>query len=198
MSWSVWVLVALVMVVAIGLTWRIAVYRATRGRRRALDAAAHGRAMEAQAPALLERRGFAILEQHPQRRYPFTVDGTEHEAFLRADLLVERDGRRFVVEIKTGRAAKPTLRDTRRQLLEYALHYEVDAVLLLDADQDALTEVAFALALAPDPGTPEDLEPSGEAAPEAKAPPARSRARGFLLGFGCGVGSAVGIWWLVG
>jgi hypothetical protein len=99
--------------------------------------------MEALAPQMLERRGYTILDEQVDRRYAFLIDDEPHEAILRADLLATRHGKRYVVEIKTGKSGKATHRGTRRQLLEYALYYDVDAVLLLDADRDALFEVVF-------------------------------------------------------
>ena len=63
---------------------------------------------------------------------------------LRADLLVERGGRRYVAEVKTGEAA-PSLATaaTRRQLLEYLIAYRVDGVLLVDAERGSVHEVEF-------------------------------------------------------
>lgn len=143
MGWVEWLLVVVLLSAAIGLTWHIARIKTTRGQRRALTAAAHGRAMEALAPQMLARRGYTILDEQVDRRYEFLVDDAPHEAVLRADLLAARHGKRYVVEIKTGKSGKATHRGTRRQLLEYALYYDVDAVLLLDADRDALFEVVF-------------------------------------------------------
>lgn len=143
MSLTAWLLVVVLVGAAVGLTWYVTRHRATRGRRRSLSAAAHGRAMEALAPQMIERRGFEILEEQVDCRYEFLVDGEPREATLRADMIAMRDGNRYVVEIKTGNSGKATHRGTRRQLLEYALYYDVDGVLLLDADRDAVFEVEF-------------------------------------------------------
>jgi hypothetical protein len=114
-----------------------------RRKRRVRLAAARGRAAELEAPAALERRGFRVLKRHPKGRLEWRLDGEPQTAELKADLLVSRGGRRYVVEVKTGRAVRPTKRETRRQLLEYALAYDVDGVLLLDADADQLRQVEF-------------------------------------------------------
>ena len=143
MSLTAWLLVVVLLGAAIGLTWHVTRHRVTRGRRKSLTAAAHGRAMEALAPQMLERRGFEIIEEQVDCRYEFLVDGEPREATLRADMIATRGGNRYVVEIKTGKSGKATHRGTRRQLLEYALYYDVDAVLLLDADRDAIFEVTF-------------------------------------------------------
>ncbi len=73
------------------------------------------------------------------------VDGRPVEAGLRADLLVERRGRVFVAEVKTGPAARPTAPDTRRQLLEYRIAFDCDGVLLVDMDAERVLRVDFDL-----------------------------------------------------
>jgi len=73
---------------------------------------------------------------------PLTID-------LRADYLVSQGRRRFVAEVKTGRWA-PRLETaaTRRQLLEYRFAFDVDGVLLVDADADRVSSIEFAGATA--------------------------------------------------
>ena len=63
---------------------------------------------------------------------------------LRADLLVERDGMRFIAEVKTGeRAPDPSFPPTRRQLLEYRLAFDPYGVLLVDVEAGEIFEVDF-------------------------------------------------------
>ncbi len=79
------------------------------------------------------------------------VDGLAHAVDLRVDLLVEKAGRRFVAEVKTGKVA-PVIENpaTRRQLLEYHHAAGAEGVLLVDADLGTVREVSFpALAGAP-------------------------------------------------
>ena len=63
------------------------------------------------------------------------VDGEATRIELRADYVVTRQGRRYVAEVKTGRVApRIETASTRRQLLEYRHAFDVDGVLLVDAD----------------------------------------------------------------
>lgn len=126
------------LIVGLYLAWRARLRRAHM-----LDAARRGKALEAQAPALLLDAGYRVVEDQAQVRYEFLVDGEVLPVILRADFVAERDGRRFVVEVKSGEAARPTRRETRRQLLEYCLHYPVDGVLLLDVEAQRLSTVEF-------------------------------------------------------
>ena len=123
----------------------IAAWLAGRVRRRRQRASAHGRRMEAQAPAMLEAMGYTVIARHPERAVRWFVDGEPRETVLRADLLVTRGRRRYAVEVKTGGATQVEKGATRRQLLEYAVHYAVDGVLLFDADRRLLREVRFPL-----------------------------------------------------
>lgn len=114
-------------------------------RRRRRRASAHGLKMEARAPAALAKRGYRVIERHPSLSIEWWVDGESRTIELAPDLLVARRGRRFLVEVKTGGSARPESRDTRRQLLEYAVCFRADGVLLYDADRDTLRRVEFDL-----------------------------------------------------
>ncbi|HVY49066.1 MAG TPA: hypothetical protein VHB21_24420, partial [Minicystis sp.] len=91
-------------------------------------------------------RGYRVLGRQVRRRYGVRVDGAEHAVDLRADYVVEHEGARFVAEVKTGRLA-PRLDTpaTRRQLLEYRVAFEVDGVLLVDAEAGRVHAVEFPL-----------------------------------------------------
>ena len=72
------------------------------------------------------------------------AEAHEVEFTLIADYLVERDGRRWVAEVKTGeRALDLRHGPTRRQMLEYRHAFDVDGVLLVDAEGQQITRVRF-------------------------------------------------------
>ncbi len=123
-----------------------------RRRRRRLRASSHGRRMEDRAPAALQRHGYRVIERHPALSVEWWVDDAPRTLELAPDLLVERGGRRYLVEVKTGGAARPEKQETRRQLLEYAAYAPVHGVLLYDADRDRLRAVEFPLDRARGPG----------------------------------------------
>lgn len=124
-------LLVLLLLALLGWWWER--HRASRGSRARLRVAAAG---ESGAEALLEAHGFSIVERQAWADWALEVDGEEVAVSCRADLLVERGGEVFVAEVKTGdRAPDPARPATRRQLLEYALAFEVEGVLLVDMDQ---------------------------------------------------------------
>ncbi len=99
---------------------------------------------ERAAVRYLQDAGFTILGTQVAGSYTLEVDGEPVAVLVRADVLVERDGRRWVVEVKSGRfAPRIDHAATRRQLLEYRLAFDVDGVLLFDAEATALRVITF-------------------------------------------------------
>ncbi len=102
------------------------------------------RAGELAAEKLLRSKGFRILDEQVRRREHMLVDGKALDFEVRADLLVSRWWRTFVVEVKTGKSApNPVHTATRRQLREYAAIYEADGLLLADMSAGELHEIRF-------------------------------------------------------
>ena len=138
-----WLLAALAACLALLQTARMAWLRArpSRRARRRLKKALRG---EHEAERLLEARGFRIeARQHPAE-LTLVVDGAPLTVGVRADLIVRRGDARYVAEVKTGSVA-PRLEHapTRRQLLEYALAFDVDGVLLVEPEAGVVREVEF-------------------------------------------------------
>jgi hypothetical protein len=138
-STAIAVLAVLVAILAIAL-WA-ALTRASRRTRRRVARAIDG---EATARHLLEAHGYEIRGEQVRGSWSLTVDGETFDFGVRADLVVARDGEVLVAEVKTGMLAPdPTFGPTRRQLLEYQLVFEVDGVLVVDADRQTISRVAF-------------------------------------------------------
>ena len=140
LAWSLAGLCAAALLVLL-VTRALARWQASRTARRRGARAVRG---ELQAEELLAELGFAVLERQAPLAWAIECDGEPHPVQLRADLLVERAGRRYVAEVKTGTMA-PLLTNaaTRRQLLEYCVAYEVDSVLLVDVEASEVREVRF-------------------------------------------------------
>ena len=134
-----WLLIACIAVLFV--LWRRSASRVARGNRRRQRVAADA---EWRAELLLEDAGFAVVDRQVPGRWPVSVDGVEREVALRADLLVERDGELWIAEVKSGaQAPRPDLPETRRQLLEYLLAFDVVGVLLVDMQAEVIRTVDF-------------------------------------------------------
>lgn len=120
---------ALLLAVVLGilLWWRSGV-----GGRRARARARRAAAGEGASEHLLRSLGYIVFDRQVTRRGTLWVDGVPTPVHVRADLLVWRDGRRYVAEVKTGlRGASPTWPGTRRQLLEYGRFFPGHGLLLV-------------------------------------------------------------------
>ena len=114
-------------------------------QRRALRARfSRARSGEERARMLLEAKGFRITAAQALAHHTVLVDRKTIHFELRADYFVKKNGRSFVAEVKTG-ALAPRLDTsaTRRQLLEYSVAFDVDGVLLVDAESGKILEIAF-------------------------------------------------------
>jgi hypothetical protein len=136
---------AVVVVVAIALAVQ-ARWRRRAASRKAIVRARRARAGEDAALALLADAGYLVIDEQACLTWTVHCDGAPVAIELRCDAIVTRDGRRLVAEVKTGDHA-PSLATaaTRRQLLEYAVAYRADGVLLVDPEAGAIHEVDFDL-----------------------------------------------------
>ena len=102
-----------------------------------------GKKGEKTAIRLLERNGYKILDKQIKLTGHFFIDDAFKEFDLRPDLLVEKDGARYIAEIKTGEVANPNNRNTRRQLHEYSYYGGHDIVLLVDPIRKSIKRLSF-------------------------------------------------------
>lgn len=110
----------------------------------AIRRAARALAGERDAGPLLAAAGYQVLATQCHVEWTIACDGEPVVIELRCDALVAKDGRRLVAEVKTGaRAPSLTTAATRRQLLEYAVAYDADGVLLVDPEAGQVHEVDF-------------------------------------------------------
>jgi hypothetical protein len=143
-SFSAAVVIVVAVVAAIVALWLAAALRRVRASRRAHRRADRASAGEHAAAALLRAAGYRIVARQARHVWTPIVDDRPHAIELRADYIVEADGERFVAEVKTGdQAPSLDVAATRRQLLEYRIAFEVDAVLLVCPEVEAIHRIDF-------------------------------------------------------
>jgi hypothetical protein len=124
--------------------WLTARFIRARDRRARVRRAARAARAERRARGVLEDAGFRVRGEQVRKSWSLSSDGREVRFDLVADYVVERDGRVWVAEVKTGeRALDLRFGPTRRQLLEYREAFGVDGVLLVDAEADGFSEIHF-------------------------------------------------------
>ena len=99
---------------------------------------------ETEAEILLVKSGFKVLDSQVAEKFSIIIDGTVHLVEAKPDIIAEKKGKKYIVEVKTGeKAIKPTNPSTRRQLLEYSLVFKDFEVLLFDMTNQNLYELDF-------------------------------------------------------
>jgi hypothetical protein len=136
----VWLLLMLLVTAAAVASWVLRHLR--RWRRSGIARRALG--AERAALGLLRSHGYLVVGTQVRRAWPVQHGEHRFEINLRADALVQRGKLRFVAEVKsTALVAELRHGPTRRQLLEYAIAYGTDGVLLVDMHTRRIEEVTF-------------------------------------------------------
>lgn len=138
---SLWLLLG-ISLVAGGVVYQCvsAGYRKWRMKRRFK----RGEIAEKNAVKFLRHRGYKILAAQLQETIVVYVDGQPEKSTVRADFLVRKGWKKYIVEVKSGQQGTVKLPNVRRQLLEYKLVYQPDGILLLDMEHRNLQEIRFA------------------------------------------------------
>ena len=92
---------------------------------------------------LLKANGYKILDEQIKLNGYFFIDNKLNKFDLRPDLLVEKNGIKYIAEIKTGEVANPNNRYTRRQMHEYSFYSNQDDVLLVDPTNKSIKKLTF-------------------------------------------------------
>lgn len=103
---------------------------------------------ESEAVALLQSKGYRIVDEQVRMPVRMLINDEIYESFVKADLIVEKHNKRYVVEVKTGKQANIHLPNVRRQLYEYQNIFQPDGILFVDMNNYDIMNVIFKM-----PGT---------------------------------------------
>lgn len=104
----------------------------------------HAKGGELSAEKLLQELGYHLLDLQKSSTLSMWVNGEKFSYLVRPDAFAEKGDKRYLVEIKTGPVATdPKQSATRRQLLEYYHGFDVDGVLLVDAEMGEVHDIYF-------------------------------------------------------
>jgi len=105
---------------------------------------ARGIKLENEAYAYLQSLGYSIIGMQQIHYHQYEINGTKQTSKLILDYLVEKDGNRYIVEVKSGQSAiYINNSNTRRQLLEYDYTIQNDGIFLLDMENKKMQLVRF-------------------------------------------------------
>ena len=115
------------------------------GSKRAVKRALISKTAENKAEKWLKHNGFLIIDKQQSKPLIIKAGAITHRYLIRIDFLVKKNGRTYVVEVKSGSQNKITNRETRRQLLEYFLAYQPYGIILFDMETKQFSEIKFLL-----------------------------------------------------
>jgi Holliday junction resolvase-like predicted endonuclease len=115
-------------------------YKKIKSRRRLR----RGLQKEKEAYKVLKKLGYKIIGNNIKYNYPLQVNEDSINVNIEIDYLVERKGKTYIIEVKSGESASQiTNSSTRRQILEYSLFIKNDGIFLLDMEKEILQEITF-------------------------------------------------------
>ena len=102
-----------------------------------------GRKGEGIAVKLLNKAGYEILDEQVSFPGFLFENNNKVEYLVKPDFLVEKDGEKYIAEVKTGASALIQNRNTRRQILEYSHLNQNKTVLLIDIESKKIKKIDF-------------------------------------------------------
>lgn len=103
-----------------------------------------GRQAEKEAEKILRKKGYTIIDVQKSKPLHISIGDKIHRYLVRIDYLARKRGKVYVVEVKNGeKVPYITNRETRRQMLEYYLAYQPNAIVLLNMKNKSISEVKF-------------------------------------------------------
>jgi len=97
-----------------------------------------------EAEAFLKKKGYKIIGKQKRADVITYIDGKPNLGFVQADFIVEKNGKKFVAEVKAGEmVSDPNEPSTRRQLLEYKFAYKPYGILLVNMLDKSIHHIDF-------------------------------------------------------
>ncbi|MFA4967675.1 MAG: hypothetical protein WC624_05600 [Candidatus Margulisiibacteriota bacterium] len=100
---------------------------------------------ETEVEKILQNNGYKIIAKQDKATIITYIDGKAHLGFVVADYIVEKNGKRYAVEIKSGEGGDATDPQVRRKLLEYEYAHRPDGLLILTTNTSEIHQVSFEL-----------------------------------------------------
>ena len=101
------------------------------------------KAAEKKAALILQKKGYRVVDVQLRERLGMYINENYHESIIKADMLVRKFFRTYIVEVKTGGQASPTIPNVRRQMLEYYLVYKPYGMIFLDMEKEEMKKIRF-------------------------------------------------------
>tara|TARA_R110001592_G_scaffold307299_1_gene580504 strand:- start:44475 stop:45083 length:609 start_codon:yes stop_codon:yes gene_type:complete len=135
-----WIVITASLIVLV-LNYKWTQFKKTRLRKKRF---ARGAKMEEKAALVLKRKGFDVDASQAVFYHDYKANGIDKRAKLEVDYVVSKNGKTYLIEVKSGAVATQIEnKATRRQILEYSVAIENDGVYLLDMETESLQKIEF-------------------------------------------------------
>lgn len=103
-----------------------------------------GLMLEDKARGFLKNKGYTIVGEQKACYHRYKVNNKSFESKIILDYVVEKKGKKYIVEVKSGKSAISVGdKNSRRQLLEYDFVVQNDGIFLLDMENRVMNLVEF-------------------------------------------------------
>ena len=100
--------------------------------------------LENRARGFLRDKGYSIVSEQEICYHRYMVNGKNFESKIILDYVVQKNNKKYIVEVKSGKSAIHLKdKNTRRQILEYDFVIENDGVFILDMENKNMQLVEF-------------------------------------------------------
>lgn len=93
------------------------------------------RKIDGKAAELLEEEGYFIQARAAVKFIDFDIDGRRHRQRVKADLVVRRGLKKYVVEVNAQHGGSVRNADIRRRILEYQVAFAPNGIITVDMDK---------------------------------------------------------------
>ena len=105
---------------------------------------ARGMLLENQAHSYLESIGYSVIDTQKVLHHQYEINGIKQSSKLILDYIVQKAGKKYIVEVKSGKSAiSMSNSNTRRQLLEYDFSIQNNGIFLLDMENEKMQKIKF-------------------------------------------------------
>lgn len=137
---TLFIVIIIVLLIAL-IKYKLATYRIKQAQKKRF---ARGLMLENEAFSYLKDLGYSIVDMQQTHYHQYEVNGKKQTSKLILDYLVEKEGKTFIVEVKSGNSAIYMQNsNTRRQLLEYDYTINSDGIFLLDMENRNMQLIRF-------------------------------------------------------
>ena len=102
-----------------------------------------GKKGEKKAIKLLKKNGYKIESFQTTAKGKLLQNNEVVNFFIRADLIVSKNNKKYIAEVKSGKAASIEEINTRRQLLEYSSVFNNKNLILIDTKKNKIKKIEF-------------------------------------------------------